>query len=75
MQKNAPTRELAEKYVDTVLARADANTDANDLLFYVNASRNYDPSPRLTSDNTAGALINSADDYINPPELALHRRW
>jgi homoserine O-acetyltransferase len=71
MQKNAPTRELAEKYVDTVLARADANTDANDLLFYVNASRNYDPSPRLDRITTPVLWINSADDYINPPELGI----
>jgi len=71
MQKNAPTRELAEKYVDTVLARADANTDANDLLFYVNASRNYDPSPRLDRITAPVLWINSSDDFINPPELGI----
>ena len=71
MQKNAPTRELAEKYVDTVLARTDANTDANDLLFYVNASRNYDPSPRLDRITAPVLWINSADDFINPPELGI----
>jgi homoserine O-acetyltransferase len=71
MQKNAPTRELAEKYVDTVLARADANTDANDMLFYVNASRNYDPSPRLDRITAPVLWINSSDDFINPPELGI----
>jgi len=43
MQKLAPTRELAEKYLDDHLALSDSRTDANDLLYYVNASRNYNP--------------------------------
>ena len=47
MQKLAPTRELAEQYVDKALARSMANTDANDLIYYVDASRNYDPSAHL----------------------------
>jgi homoserine O-acetyltransferase len=71
MQKNEPTRELAEKYVDQYLARTMANTDANDLIYYVNASRNYDPSPRLEQITTPVLWINSADDYINPPELGI----
>jgi len=71
MQKNAPTRELAEKYADTVLARMDANTDANNFLFYVNASRNYDPSLHLDRITVPVLWINSADDFINPPELGI----
>ena len=71
MQKAAPTRELAEKYVDDRLGRADASTDANDLMFYVNASRNYDPSPHLDRITVPVLWINSADDYINPPELGI----
>src|SRR5580658_3266693 len=42
LQKNAPTRDQAEKLADKVLART-AAPDANDMLFYFNASRNYDP--------------------------------
>ena len=71
MQKQAPTRELAEKYVDHYLARTMASTDANDMIFYINASRNYDPSPRLESITSPVLWINSADDYINPPELGI----
>jgi homoserine O-acetyltransferase len=70
MQKQAPTRELAEKYVDDYLKRA-GNTDANDLIFYVNASRNYDPGPHLDRITAPVLWINSADDYINPPELGI----
>jgi homoserine O-acetyltransferase len=71
MQKLEPTRELAEKYVDQYLARTASSTDANDMIFYVNASRNYDPSPHLDQITAPVLWINSADDYINPPELAI----
>lgn len=71
MQKNAPTRDAAEKYVDAYLNRVMASTDANDLIFYWNASRNYDPSPNLDRITVPVLWINSADDYINPPELGI----
>ena len=45
--------------------------DANDMIYYLNASRNYDPSPRLESITDPVLWINSADDYINPPELGI----
>ena len=47
MQKQAPTRDAAENLADTILKRMAAGTDANDLIYYWNASRNYNPSPRL----------------------------
>ncbi len=71
MQKQAPTRELAEQYVDRYLARTVANTDANNMIYYVNASRNYDPSPRLERITAPVLWINSTDDFINPPELGI----
>src|ERR1019366_9587634 len=37
MQKNYPTREGVEKYVDQAIARTNANTDANDMIYYLNA--------------------------------------
>jgi homoserine O-acetyltransferase/O-succinyltransferase len=69
MQKNYPTRAQAEKYVDDSMARAIAHTDANDLIYYFNASRNYNPEPKLSSITAPALWINSADDFINPPEL------
>ena len=71
MQKQAPTRDAAEKYVDQYLARTMAATDANNLIYYTNASRNYDPSPNLEKITAPVLWINSADDYINPPELGI----
>ncbi|HXR37520.1 MAG TPA: alpha/beta fold hydrolase [Terracidiphilus sp.] len=73
MQKQAPTREAAEKYVDEYLKRT-ATLDANDLIYYFNASRNYDPSPHLDRITAPVLWINSADDYINPPELGIAER-
>ncbi len=70
MQKLAPTREKAEKYVDEYLKRA-ASTDANNMIFYLNASRNYDPSPHLEQITAPVLWINSADDFVNPPELGI----
>jgi len=71
LQKNAPTRQQAEQLIDNSLARTDAGNDANDMIFYYNASRNYDPSPNLERIAVPVLWINSADDFINPPELGI----
>jgi len=70
MQKSLPTRDAADKYEEG-LAQATAKLDANDLLYQVNASRNYDPSPQLEKITAPVMWINSADDFINPPELGI----
>jgi homoserine O-acetyltransferase len=70
MQKNLATREAADKYVEESDRRA-TMLDANDLLYQVNASRNYDPSPQLQKITAPIMWINSADDFINPPELGI----
>ena len=70
MRKAAPTRELAEAYVDNYLKRTN-RLDANDLIFYMNASRNYDPSADLEKIKVPVLWINSADDFVNPPELGI----
>jgi homoserine O-acetyltransferase len=69
MQKWAPTREAAEHYVDDYWARP--APDANDMIYYMNASRNYDPSPNLEKITAPVLWINSADDFVNPPELGI----
>ena len=74
LQKNYPTREKVEAYVDASIARTDASTDANDMIFYLNASRNYDPSAHLDRIQVPVLWINSADDFINPPELGKAER-
>jgi homoserine O-acetyltransferase/O-succinyltransferase len=71
LQKRAPTRAAAEAYIDEYLKRAMAATDANDLIYYINASRNYDPSQDLERITVPVLYINSGDDFINPPELGI----
>ena len=74
MQKNLPTRDAADKYLDDTEKRIIASIDANDALFAVSASRNYDPSANLDKITAPVMFINSADDFINPPELGIAER-
>jgi homoserine O-acetyltransferase len=74
LQKNYPTRESVEKYVDTAVAQTNATTDANDKIYQLEASRNYDPSGKLKMITAPMLWINSADDFINPPELGIAER-
>jgi homoserine O-acetyltransferase/O-succinyltransferase len=69
MQRDLPTRDEVDKYLAERLAHSDE--DANDLLFALNASRNYDPSPNLDKITAHVMFVNSADDFINPPELGI----
>ena len=72
--KSGATRDAADKwYEDQIKARV-AATDANDMLYQYNASRDYDPSPGLEKITAAVLAINSADDLINPPELGILER-
>jgi homoserine O-acetyltransferase len=73
MQKTLPDRDAADKYAANAEQRA-RELDANDLLYQVNASRNYDPAPQLEKITAPVMWINSADDFINPPELGIAER-
>ena len=74
MQKKSPTRDEADKYLDDYVKRVTADLDANDFLYAVSASRNYDPSPNLDRITAPVMFINSSDDFINPPELGIAER-
>jgi homoserine O-acetyltransferase len=71
LQRAAPNRDAADAYVTRWLETRLAETDANDLLYQVEASADYDPSPALGHVAVPVLAINSADDFINPPELGL----
>lgn len=75
-QQQAPTREGAERFyqktVHDVMARR--GLDANDLLYQVDASRDYDPSGALEKIHARLIAVNSADDEVNPPELGIMER-
>ena len=74
MQKTLSTRDEADKYVDDYSKRVTSGLDANDFLYAISASRNYDPSPNLDKITAPTMFINSADDFINPPELGIAER-
>jgi homoserine O-acetyltransferase len=74
LQEKFPTRDAADKYVDDYIKSRLGELDANDLLYRVNASRNYDPSPQLEKIKVHVMWINSADDFVNPPELKIAER-
>jgi homoserine O-acetyltransferase len=73
-QKNFSTREAADKNVETFLQARFATTDDNDFIYQVDSSRNYNPSPHLDKITAPLLHINSADDFINPPELGIAER-
>jgi len=73
-QKQAPTREAAEKFYLDRFKPAVARLDANDLIYQLEASREYNPSPKLETIKAPLVAINSADDLINPPELGTMER-
>jgi homoserine O-acetyltransferase len=74
MQKMFPTREATDAAGEDFVKKFGAAHDANDLLYAVNASWDYDPSPRLESIKVPVMFVNSADDFINPPELGIAER-
>jgi len=71
MQKQEPTREKADDFLENYVARGMKASDANDMLYYFDASRNYNPEPQLEKITAPLTAVNSADDQINPPELKI----
>jgi homoserine O-acetyltransferase/O-succinyltransferase len=74
MQKNYPTRDQADAFLDKFLKTRMASMDANDTLYAFDTSRDYDPSPKLDEIKAPVMFVNSADDLINPPELGIAER-
>lgn len=70
-QNAYPTPEKAETYLRSYVKRSLAATDANDLIYAVDASHDYDPSAALEKITVPVTWVNSADDFINPPELGI----
>jgi homoserine O-acetyltransferase len=72
-QKQAPTREAADKLLEQRYAAA-TKADANDFLYYWDSSRDYNASPGLARITAALLAINAADDERNPPETGIMER-
>jgi homoserine O-acetyltransferase len=69
MQSTLATRDSVDRYLQASLKRILPTLDANDLLYQIEASRHYDPSPQLERITAPLVAVNSGDDFINPPEL------
>ena len=73
-QAAMPTLADADKVLDAAMATAMREDDANDVLYQVSASWDYDPGPALEQIRAPLLAVNSADDLINPPELGILER-
>src|SRR5437016_4386501 len=73
-QKEAPTLAQADKVLDTYVNNALKTLDANNVLYALEASSDYDPGPGLEKIQAPLLAINFADDLINPPELRILER-
>jgi homoserine O-acetyltransferase len=70
-QQEAPTTARADAVIEQYVASAMKSDDANDILYAVGASSDYDPGPALARIKAPLTAVNSADDLINPPELGI----
>jgi homoserine O-acetyltransferase len=72
--QEAPTLAKADEVIDAYIERGMKTDDANDVLYALSASRDYDPGPGLEKIEAPLLAVNSADDLINPPELGILER-
>lgn len=73
-QKQAPTLAAADKVFDAGTASEMKTLDANDSIYALRASEDYDPGPGLEKIQAPLTAVNSADDLINPPEIGILER-
>jgi homoserine O-acetyltransferase len=73
-QRRSPTLADTDREIDAYVANYLRTGDANDILYALEASRDYDPGPGLEKIQAPLLAINSADDLINPPELGILER-
>jgi len=73
-QKEAPTLAKTDEALDKFVEQIVKADDANDVLYALEASHDYDPGPNLEKIRAPLLAINSADDLINPPELGILER-
>jgi len=73
-QKDAPSLAKTDQVLDKFVEQIVKTDDANDVLYALEASHDYDPGPDLEKIQAPLLAINSADDLINPPELGILER-
>jgi len=73
-QAQYPSRQAASAFAEERVSTAMAALDANDLIYQLESSRNYNPWPKLEAIEAPVMWINSADDFINPRNLDIPDR-
>jgi homoserine O-acetyltransferase len=73
-QQQMPTLAKSDAALDAAVESLSRSSDANDVLYQFEASRDYDPGPDLEKIRAPLIAVNSADDLINPPELGILER-
>jgi homoserine O-acetyltransferase len=73
-QQQAGTLAKTDEELDKFVADYMKTGDANDMLYALEASQDYDPAPGLEKIRAPLVAINFADDLINPPELGILER-
>jgi homoserine O-acetyltransferase len=73
-QAAMPTLAKTDETLNAAMDKAMHEDDANDTLYQVSASWDYDPGPALERIQAPLYAVNSADDLINPPELGILER-
>jgi homoserine O-acetyltransferase len=56
---------------DKLVETARTSWDANDFLYWIESSWDYDPQPELRKIKAKVVAVNFADDILNPAELAI----
>lgn len=72
--KEAPTLKRADELLDRYVDDAMKRLDANDVLYALQASEDYNPAPTLDKIRARVLAVNFEDDLINPPELGVFER-
>ena len=70
----SPTLAAADQTLDAYTDNVMKTADANDVLYALQASWDYDPAPGLPSIKAPLLAVNFADDLVNPPELGILER-
>ena len=69
LERNAPSFKEGIGYYEKLVEQAKKTIDANDYLYGMEASFDYDPEPGLPSIKARVLAVNFADDELNPVEL------
>ena len=70
-QRRSPTLTQTDEEIDAYVANWLRTGDANDQLYALESSFDYDPGPNLEKIKAPLFAVNSADDLVNPPEIGL----